>query len=177
MFCLDTPEHPLYEALEQTTPMPKKINSRSKKENMTRKNMPGEHSPFQILILNRRTELDMSLRDLHRKLVLTLGQDEAPPLSTFWEWCNRKSRRIINTTEKVLKAIASAIEVPFEEFIKQWELSKLEYHPSKIPTPEAHRSAISLLIQTLENDKRIFVKRAYVLELAKRLHGHEESPK
>lgn len=149
--------------------MPKRINNRDKQNQKSRACFPGPTMPFQILIHQRTAELNMSGRELHRTVNSYLDPGDQIKLSTFWEWTNRSNKRAGMIKPAQLKAIAKAIQVDEALLAKQWDLSRLHFTTGTIPEPIEQKSGLELLIITLENDKRIYIKRTTLLELAKRL--------
>lgn len=125
--------------------------------------------PFQILIQNRTAELNMSGRELHRVVNSYLAEEDQLKLSTFWEWVNRSNKRagIIKPTQ--IRAIAKAIQVDVALLQEQWDLSRCHFSKQAIPQPISQTTGLELLIITLENDKRKYIKITTILEIARRM--------
>lgn len=90
--------------------MPKRINNRNKETEKNRDRFSGPTMPFQILIKNRTAELDLSGRELHRRVNSYLAPEDQIKLSTFWEWTNRSNKRAGMIKPCQLNAIAKAIQ-------------------------------------------------------------------
>ena len=134
-----------------------------------RNNFPGPKNPVQQLISKRTEQLGLSLRELHRRVNGELQEPLQVPLSTFWEWCNRSSKRAGIITEEFARAVAKHIDVSFEVFTEAWDLSRLHFTQGTIPEPQAQKASIDLLIEILDNDKRQFMSKKTILNIARRL--------
>ncbi len=150
--------------------MPRYNFDRTKKTMNNRNNFPGPKSPVQQLIAKRREQLGLSTRELHRRVNGDLDENNQIPLSTFWEWCNRSNKRSGIISDDLATAIARNIEVPVEEFKKAWDLSRLHFTEGSIPEPQAQKASIEMLIEILDNDKRQFMSKKTILNIARRLH-------
>lgn len=149
--------------------MPRYNYNRTKKNMNNRNNFPGPKLPVQQLIARRREQLGISIRELHRRVNGDLGDKQQIPLSTFWEWCNRSNKRAGLISKDLARAIAKNIDVPVEEFTEAWDLSRLHFTEGTIPETQAQKDSIAILIEILDNDKRQFMNKKTILNIARRL--------
>ncbi|GEM_PF-3570741 len=127
------------------------------------------HSPFQLLIDGRRSQLGLSTRELARNM------DEIAPTrqSTLWMWLHNKngypSPRSLKP--KHITAFSKVLKLSAQEIKDAIDASRPMFRPGQIPTPAPSLDAIQSLIDILGNDKRKWVPRGYVINLAKNLHN------
>lgn len=150
--------------------MPRYNYDRNKTTMSNRNNFPGPKLPVQQLIAKRREQLGLSIRELHRRVNGELDEHNQVPLSTFWEWLNRSNKNAGCISNQLAAAIAKNIDVPIEEFTEAWDLSRLHFTPGTIPEPQAQKTSLEILIEILENDKRQFMNKKIILNIARRLH-------
>ena len=123
------------------------------------------HSPFQKLIDGARLEKQFSLRQLaeiigtsHSSLHIWLSNANGYPHPKAFK-------------QHHLEALAAALDIPIPQIQVALDESRQLYTAHGNPMPPTVVDSFASLIEILENDKRKFILRKTVLNIARRLYS------
>jgi len=147
-----------------------RLNTSSSARSLANRRVGLPHSPFQKLIDGARLEKNFSLRRLasaigasHSSLNIWLTNANGYPHPKAFK-------------QRHLTALARTLGIPAERIQVALDRSRRLYTAGENPMPQTVVDSFASLIEVLENDKRTFILRKTVLNMAKRFYAGSSNP-
>lgn len=147
--------------------MPRLNTSRTSRSN-ARSSEGIPHSPFQKLIDSKRKAKGHTIRSLAEAI--------KAPHSSLYIWLTNANGHPAPKSFKTahLKALSDVLNIPLKDIQVALDQSRRKYTAIESPMPPTQVDALRALIDILENDRRKYLLRATILNVARRLYAGAE---
>jgi len=144
--------------------MPKLITRKKKVYAKKRVKFSAPHSPFQKLVDKARLAKKLSIAALAASLKPKVNR------GSMWIWLHNENGYPSknSATPARLESLSKVLGIPLPQLQEALDASRLLYG-TEIPVPPT-QDALGDLIEILEQDRRVTIRKDWVLNLAKRLH-------
>ena len=129
------------------------------------------HSPFQKLIEARRLQLGLTISDVAGRISDLTPHEKPLNRGSFWIWLRNVNGypHPKSATKTRLAALAKVLSLSTKKVQESVDASRHIYTAREQTAPPAQINALEQLVNILENDKRVYVSRSRVLNMAKSL--------
>lgn len=127
------------------------------------------HSPFQRLIEMNRKRHALSYLELAAVLKINKG--------TLWVWMHSKNGYPHPKSFKAhhIEILAKTLKITEKQIHESLDLSRRHYTESSAPLPPAYIDSFAGFITVLENDRRQYISKSYVLNLARNFYASAQA--
>lgn len=129
------------------------------------------HSPFQKLVESKRLKLGKSIRELAEEISEATPRESTLNPGSLWIWLRNTNGypHPKSATKGRLRALARVLRVPLPLLEEKLDISRHLFTAREHSEPKRSQKAIVQFLEIMRNDKRIYVSKARVVNLAQSL--------